>query len=130
MSAVEIKLFEPVEWFGHLIDMVYLRKPTGNHLQRHGEPRLWVSLAAGGAYAVDQPAAIDGYLADLLSLDGERPIDGGGRAFYSKLALEDAQAVRDALFDFFTQARLRIVARNAPPTRSDFSASNGDGSTS
>lgn len=111
MAAFQRDLSEPVEHFGAAVARVYLLEPRANHLARYGEPQQSVyNGKTGSGYAVDNDEAIAKYLDDLLSIDGKTPADGGGRALFGTLALEDGIALRDALFDFFGRARLKIIS--------------------
>ena len=111
MAAYERKLSEPVELFGKPVSRVYLLEPRARHLARHGEPQM---SAYNGktqtGFSVDNDEAIAKYIDDLLSLDGKTEVDGGGRALYGLLALEDGIALRDALVDFFGKAKLRLIS--------------------
>jgi hypothetical protein len=51
------------------------------------------------------------YLDELMSLDGETPMDGGGLAFLTHIGLADGIALREALFDCFYQARVELSSR-------------------
>jgi hypothetical protein len=116
MSAKEIKLSSPVELFGKPISRVSLKEPRGNHLLRFGEPRLAVFSNEGANYWADRDDAISQYLDNLLSIDGENPIDGGGVTFVYRLGLADAVAIKEALFSFFFRRNLRR-GRARPRTR-------------
>lgn len=116
MSAFSHKLGEPVEYLGRPRDRVYLLEPRARHLGRLGEPQQSIYNAkTGSAYAVDNDETIGKYLDELLSLDGEQPVDGGGRTLYAVLALEDGIALREALFDFFGRARLKLISARSTP---------------
>jgi hypothetical protein len=114
MSAKEIVLSNSIEWFGRPVDRVFLREPRASHLQRFGEPRTAVfHPEAGTRYLVDRDDAISRYFDELLSLDGMAPIDGGG-AFLTRLSLYDGLALREALFNFFSQAREALSSQQRP----------------
>lgn len=116
MPAFSRELSEPISFFGNTVSRVYLREPRAHHLSRYGEPTQSVYNAkTGSGYSVDNDEAISKYFEDLLSLDGEHPADGGGRALYSHLALEDGIALRDALLDFFARARLKLISGRSTP---------------
>lgn len=107
MRAKEIKLEHPVELFKKNIVRVFLREPRAIHLQRFGEPRMAVHQGdTAASYWVDRDDAIGKYLDELLSLDGENDIDVGGAVLLPQLSLTDGIALREALFDFFHQARV------------------------
>jgi hypothetical protein len=105
-----VSLAEPVEWFDKRVSSVTVREPKASHLMRFGEPQITV-FAQGGAAQVFRDDAVSSYLDALLSLNGSDPVDGGGSAFFSKLSLQDGIAVRDALHDFFIEARLANVSK-------------------
>jgi hypothetical protein len=112
-SAKEIALSKPVEnFFGKRVGRVFLREPRASHLQRFGEPRTAVfHPEAGTRYLVDRDDAIGRYLDELLSLDGHESIDVGGASLLTHLTLSDGIALREALFDFFSQAREALSSR-------------------
>jgi|SRR5277367_1150918 len=112
MADVTIALTEQVEWLQRRVDKVVLRSPRGNHLQRFGEPSFPVFEKGGASYSIDREEVITRYLDDLLTLDGKTPVDGGGSVFFGQLGLEDALAVREALFSFFTDARRAILSKS------------------
>jgi hypothetical protein len=99
-----ITLDQPVEWFGEQHASVILREPRARHLFKHGEPRFIVMQGDGAQYFVTRDDAVSAYIDDLLSFDGEKPIDAGATVFLGKCTLADGVAIRDALFDFFTDA--------------------------
>jgi hypothetical protein len=106
-----IVLSSPIELFGKPIERVFLREPRASHLQRFGEPRFPVFQSDGTRYMVDRDDAIARYLDELLSLDGDKSIDVGGGAVLAQLSLGDGIALREALFDFFSQAREALSSR-------------------
>ena len=111
MAAYERKLSDPVELFGKPVPRVYLLEPRARHLSRYGEPRMSAyNGKTGTGFSVDNDEAIAKYLDDLLSLDGRNEVEGGGRALYGLLALEDGIALRDALIDFFDKAKLKLIS--------------------
>jgi len=106
MIRKAITLASSVEWFGQPVSAVYLRPPRSSHLFRFGDPRFLVMQDGGASYWCDRDDVIARYIEELLSLDGEKTVDGGAGAFVGLLSLQDGIALRDALFDFFTDARL------------------------
>ena len=110
-ATFEHKLSEPVEHFNELIGRIFLMEPRARHLGRYGEPQMAVyTPKTGSSYDIDNEETIGKYLDDLLSLDGREPVDGGGRALFALLSLEDGIVIREALFGFFAKARLRIIS--------------------
>lgn len=105
MAGHAIELTAPVEWFEKSIARVYLREPKARHLFKYGEPRFPVMQNDGASYFVERDDVVSRYIEDLLSLDGDAPVDGGASAFMGQLSLQDGIALRDALFVFFTDAR-------------------------
>lgn len=113
MASKTIILSEPTEWIQKRIDRVILREPRAGQLQRLGEPRMAVfqSDGTGTRYLVDRDDVIMKYFDELLTTDGEKPPDVGGSVLFGALSLDDGIALRDALFDFFTAARVRIASK-------------------
>jgi hypothetical protein len=114
MLAKEVVLSKSIEWFGRPVQRVFLCEPRASHLQRFGEPRTAVfHPEAGTRYLVDRDDAITRYFDELLSLDGKATIDGGA-SFLNVLSLRDGIALREALFDFFYQAREAVSSQQRP----------------
>jgi hypothetical protein len=112
MASQRIPLTEPVEWFGQRVTALFLRAPGAGHLTRLGEPRMLVAHPQTGArYFVDRDDVIPVYFDELLSIDGTNPVDGGAAGLLTKVNLEDGIALRDALFDFFSDAREALFKR-------------------
>lgn len=108
-----IHLERSIEWFNKPVHRIFLREPRASHLQRFGEPRMSVfqTDGTGTRYWVERDDVISRYFDELLSLDGESQIDGGGSAILVHLALADGIALREALFDFFYLARVSLSLR-------------------
>ena len=114
MSAKEVVLSKSIEWFGRPVQRVFLCEPRASHLQRFGEPRTAVfHPEAGTRYLVDRDDAINRYFDELLSLDGKTTTDAGA-PLLNVLSLTDGIALREALFDFFYQAREAVSSQQRP----------------
>lgn len=114
MSAKEIVLSNSIEWFGRSVARVFLREPCARHLRSFGEPRTAVfHPEAGTRYLVDRDDAISRYFDELLSLDGKGTIDGGA-SIMERMSLRDGIALREALFEFFFQAREALSSQQRP----------------
>jgi hypothetical protein len=113
MLTQEIHLSASVQWFSKPVKRVFLREPRASHLQRFGEPRMSVfqTDGTGTRYWVERDDVIGRYLDELMSLDGETTMDGGGLAFLTHIGLANGIALREALFDFFYQARVELSSR-------------------
>jgi hypothetical protein len=115
-SAIEHKLAEPIEYFSEPIVRVFLLEPRAKHLARFGEPFMPVySGASGSNYDVVDTDAVNKYVDELLSLDGRKPADGGGRALFAHLSLSDGIAIRDGLLGFFVKAKLSLISKPSTP---------------
>jgi hypothetical protein len=109
--AKAIALVDPVEdFFGQRIETVYLRPPTAALGVQLGEPRL-ACVSKDASYWVEQSDVIAAYIDRLLSLDGVKPVDGGGGAILPRMGLADLIQIKDALFGFFTDARAILSAK-------------------
>lgn len=100
-----LTLSAPVEYFGRQIAVVHLRPPRGAHLLRFGMPRFLCVNRDGASWWVEKDEVIASYLDALVSLDGDRPVEAGGTPLLNLLSLADSLALRDALFDFFSDAQ-------------------------
>jgi hypothetical protein len=124
MATFEHKLANPVEYFNQPVTRVFVLEPRAKHRTRSGEPQMDVyDSKTGSTYLVDNDEAIAKYIDEILSLNGSSPADGGGRALFSLLSLEDGIAVRDALFGFFAQAKLRLFSGRSTASSSTSGAS-------
>jgi hypothetical protein len=112
MPNVSIKLTKSVEIFGKRVGTVELKEPTGGQYVGLGDPRTLVFNASGSGYWVENAESIRKYL-DLLIIH-----DAGGDSIVSVLGLEDAMAVKEALFGFFTDAASRLAAKKLMPSSS------------
>jgi hypothetical protein len=111
-AAKSIPLVEPVEWFGRQISVLWLKPPRAGHAHRFGEPRFLVIMGDGARYFVERDEIVSRYLDELLSCDGIAPVDGGAVALLETLSLADGLQIKEALFDFFTDARAAISKLN------------------
>jgi len=114
-EAKLIQLTEPVQHFGKTVTGVYLREPKAGHVMRLGEPRFPVGQN-GAVYMAERDDVVAQYVEELLSIDGKSPVDGGGGALVQMFSLDDAIAIRDALFGFFSDARGRVSSRKPTPS--------------
>jgi hypothetical protein len=112
MPNISVKLSKPVEVFGKCVGAVELKEPTGGLYVKLGEPRILVFNASGSGYWVENAETIGSYLDHLLIHDT------GGEVLMSLLNLEDAMAVKEALFSFFADAASRVAARKSMPSSS------------
>lgn len=119
----EIVLFQRIAWFDKPVDKLYLRPPTGFSFMKYAEPRFIVQMRDGSAYHLEKDDSINGYLGDLLSLNGTDPVDGGANALFRLLSLADCIQVREALFDFFGDAREMISGQSRARSSSTSNAS-------
>ena len=111
MAAYEHRLAEPVTYMERPVATVFLMEPRAKQLARFGEPTQSVySAKTGASYDVNNDDVIAQYLDALLSLDGTAPVDGGGRALFAHLSLQDGIAIRDALLGFFVKAKLSLFS--------------------
>lgn len=114
-KQTRIQLHEPFEMFGRRVEEVTLREPTGWEAATLGEPRTLVHSAAG-AYFVEQSEILARYLEKCVEHQS-------GADIFKLVGLVDALRIKQALFDFFTDAEAKIAQeklksfaseRNAP----------------
>ena len=105
-------LGDPVEWHGQEVREVFLRRPKAGLIISLGEPRF-VTGTKEAMYYVERDDVVGSYLDALLSLDGEKPIEGGAAHFLRLVDMVDGLQIKDALFGFFTEALARISAAKA-----------------
>jgi hypothetical protein len=109
VGSVKITLSEPIQWFDKKIESVVLNQPKGRLYMLLGEPRFVVSSPAGQFWH-EKDDVIAKYIAELLTLDGEKKIDGGD-AIFSAMSLSDVIAIKDAVLGFFMAAHQGISER-------------------
>lgn len=131
MTDKKIPLTAPVEWFGKRLGHVILREPKAGDLQRFGEPRIAIHMTdgSGAVYFADRDDVIGRYFDALLSFEGAKPNDVAGEPLLNHLSLEDAITLRDALFDFFMDARRRIASKRATSSSSTSKSSRSPSAT-
>ncbi len=113
MSAKRIVLLGAhPRWFDAEVSAVWLRAPKGGLVIALGEPRF-VTGTKEAMYYVERDDVVAKYIDHLLSLDGEKVIDGGAAHFLTLLDAVDALQIKDALFGFFTEASAKISAAKA-----------------
>ena len=107
-----VALSKPVQIFGKTAGSIELKEPNGGQFVRLGEPRILVFNASGSGYWIENAETIRAYLDALIQHEA------GGEAVMALLTLEDAMAVKEALFDFFTSAAERLSAKRSTPSSS------------
>lgn len=107
-----VTLSKPVSIFGKTVGSVELKEPNGGQFVRLGEPRILVFNASGSGYWIENADTIRAYLDALIVHEA------GGEVVMSLVGLEDAMAVKEALFGFFTGAAERLSARKLTPSSS------------
>jgi hypothetical protein len=93
-----IKLHKTIAPYG--TTELELREPTGGLYIKLGDPRLLVFNPTGSGYWIEQPEVIRAYLEALVKHEL-------GSDVINLLCLEDAMALKEALFAFFTGAAER-----------------------
>ena len=106
-----IKLSSPFVAHEKRTDEIVLKEPSGGLYTQLGEPRIAVINATGSAYWVEQPTVISAYFDKLI--DHEL-----GSVVLNFVSLEDAMALKEALFDFFTRAAAKLAARRSTTSSS------------
>jgi len=107
-----VRLAKPVMFAGNSHAEVRINEPGGSLYAELGEPRVMVYNATGSGYFVEQIGVVKAYLDKLIVAEH------GGDIMFALLCLEDAKAVKEALFDFFTAAEARLIARKATSSSS------------
>lgn len=99
---MKISLAKPIETFGKKCAEIELREPSGYLYIKLGDPRLLVFNPSGSGYWIEQPEIIRAYFETII--DHEMGAD-----VISLLSLEDAMALKEGLFSFFTGAAERLA---------------------
>lgn len=120
--STPVTLNDPIVWFDKMLDHIVIKAPTGGQYLALGEPRFLVRMGDGSAYWVEKEEVVKSYIADLLTLDGKTPIDGGDHVL-GIMSLVDAMQVKEAFFDFFTDAAAAISRRKRTGLSSDSASS-------
>jgi len=92
------------EAHGRLTTEIELKEPPGGLYIKLGDPRILVLNASGSGYWVEQPETISAYFDRLIVHEI------GAAAVLNLISLEDAMALKEALFGFFSNAAKRTVA--------------------
>jgi hypothetical protein len=117
-KTTSVPLNDPIVWFDKRLDHIVLKAPTGGQFLALGEPRFLVRMNDGSAYWVEREEVVKLYISDLLTLDGTTPIDSGDHILLT-MSLTDAMAIKESLFDFFTDAAAVISQRRLTCLSSD-----------
>jgi hypothetical protein len=120
--STPVTLNDQITWFDKRLDSIVIKAPTGGQYFALGEPRFLVRMNDGSAYWVEKEEVVKSYLADLLTLDGTVPIEGGDHVLMN-MSLVDAVQVKEAFFDFFTDAAAAISQRKLTGLSSDSASS-------
>ena len=104
MKNKTIPLLVPILWGSNKIQQLVFREPKMSDIIEFGEPIIYTRSANGAAVAIENMDAIGGYARSLLV----EPFGGGG--LIDHLELPDALAVKDAITDFFSDARRKASA--------------------
>jgi hypothetical protein len=93
-----IELLEPkLDHDETRITQITLREPKGEEYYEHGAPFTRVDRADGSIIMLENREAIRAYL--------QLCVDERSRPILKSLSLSDAEALKDALIDFFAEAR-------------------------
>lgn len=112
-----IELLKPIEGMKGVITKVVLKPPTGHAFLTLGEPWVIVRSGDGGTSQMELTQTIAAYVEVCI----EEPKDA--TAVLGMLSLADAMRVKEAVLDFFGDARLAGL-----PKSPGSSSSTSDGS--
>lgn len=120
---IRVELSEPIKGHKGAIAFIELREPRYRDYMDLGLPVTWVSMGDGG-YEQETPQLVDAWIERLADIDPN---------FLELLPLVDAMALRDAVMDFFREARRTLATgrKTTSPESSQSAApsSSGLGST-
>ena len=98
-----IKLSSPVIGHGAPVSSVVLREPTFAEHSVHGDPTIFARNSEGGVYLIENTAVIKAYLEACL-VEPKDPL------LLNQLSLADSIQLKDAMLDFFSDARETLKA--------------------
>lgn len=93
-----ILLSEPITGHHEVIREVVVRPPTLPEYGRIGEPYTWIRGADGQAVYVEQDGAISAYIEACI-------VEPKDKLLVEQIELRDAFAIKEAVLDFFHEAR-------------------------
>lgn len=118
-KTVTVKLKDPFPGHGGMMDEVVLREPRGRDYIELGDPVSYARADKGLIVHAENDAAIKSYIERCI-------VSPDALLAMANLTLVDMMSVKDALLDFFADAR---VARLAKTSSSSSSTSDGSAPT-
>jgi hypothetical protein len=96
-----IKLLTPIDGGDKQITEIVLREPKFADVMALGEPAAYARSEGGLLYTAEKDGVIDGYIKRLMK-------EPSNPDFLLQLSLADALQLKEAIFDFFQDARKAI----------------------
>jgi hypothetical protein len=97
-----IALAHPFTMHDKHVDSLEIKEPNGALVVRLGLPRILVVNQSGSGYWIEQPGVIESYLNQII-------VHESGAAVLNAMSLQDALAVKAALFGFFDAAQAKAT---------------------
>lgn len=105
-DSVTIKLKKPILWHDEMVREIVVNEPTGGLLMKHGNAVTYNQTSDGNTFPVEDADIVRHYVEGCVAHEG-------GKVLIGMLGLEDAFAVRDAVINFFTAARIAAWSRSS-----------------
>lgn len=103
-KTVEIRLDEPIADHGGAIRSVRVREPRAGDILDIGDPMVYARSPDGALIAVENDEKVRKFIERLTLDDQGRQIDP---LILATGSASDLIRIREAVLDFFTQARMR-----------------------
>ncbi len=122
--AKTIELSEPIIVHGGQVKQIVLRDPTYREIMRLGEPfAQGFSRDGSTVFQAENIETIRGYIEALV----QPPVDG---ILIEQLGLADTLRLKDAVFGFFSDARLKLSKTTVTSSSSTSTSSTQSASAS
>ena len=107
MADVTIDLADPIQGHGGLVKQITLREPRYREVMKFGEP---IARGYDGniVYTAENIEIIKSYIAALLKAPDDKTTPAVDALLIEQLSIADTLRLKDAVLDFFSQARLRL----------------------
>jgi hypothetical protein len=107
LKTVTIKLSEPIVGHEGPITEVELRSPNLMEYARIGEPATWVKAGEDRYLSIDNDHAVEAYVQACV-------VEPKDKLLLNQIGLADGMAIKDAILDFFGEARRARLSPTSP----------------
>lgn len=113
MKTKTLDLINPFDLAAGTVSKLVLREPTGRDVMTFGEPYIQTQSSDGAIVAIENAEAIEGYMTQCV-------VDPAGINVIDRVGLTDFLRLKDAVFGFFSDARMAGLQSAPNSSSSDF----------